>query len=252
MRRKRTPPERRFKDGKQRCGLSRRAVTTTHHPPAATAAGGAVPGPLPADTGGSASVANLPTPAALPGQIGNPQPGLRILPHRPGPTREPLRHPPPPNRVRASLHRIGGRNYCRHHVTRAAAAAGIITPAHPIIDARRPGQQPTGRGKRCSYRWQVGLPDAPAGYRCIGRRFGEVGCPAPTGSRHRRGDRGESSHDPVAAITGTAGPPPRIRRTCSGRQSRWPASCAPAAPPRDRARRFPPVERAGRRDRCRR
>ena len=66
------------------------------------------------------------------------------------------------------------------------------------------------------------------------------------------GDQGESSHDPVAAITGTAGPPPRIRRTCSGRQSRWPASCAPAAPPRDRARRFPPGEETGRRDRCRR
>ena len=63
-------------------------------------------------------------------------------------------------------------------------------------------------------------------------------------------DQGEGSHDPAAAVTGKAGLPLRLRRTCSGQRCRWAASGAPAAPPHDRARRFPGGDRAGWRGHC--
>ncbi len=74
MYRKRMQPERYFKDGKQHFGLNRSTVTTTGRLQRLLA--GCC---WPADIGGDAGVASLPTPSMLPREAGHPAPGLRIL-----------------------------------------------------------------------------------------------------------------------------------------------------------------------------
>ena len=250
MRRKRTPPERRFKDGKQRCGLSRRAVTTTHRLQRLLAAL-YLARCLPILAGAPASP-TFRRQLRSQGKSGILNLGYEYCLTAPD---------PPENLFVIRLHQTGYGRASTASADGTTVATTSPEPRRPPASSPLPIQLLTPVDPVSSQ--PVGEHDAPidgrldcptlprdtAALDAVSAKSVARRQPAPATAC---GDRGESSHDPVAAITGTAGPPPRIRRTCSGRRSRWPASCAPAAPPRDRARRFPPGEETGRRDRCRR
>ena len=73
-----------------------------HHRPVAAVAGGAVVGVLPADLGGFANIASVPSQGILPRLSGYIAPGLRVFPGYTGPATPTLHSPTPSDRVRVS------------------------------------------------------------------------------------------------------------------------------------------------------
>ena len=57
----------------------------------------------------------------------------------------------PPTVYMKSLYRIGGRDYCRHHIIRAAVASGVITEV-------KPGAGPVGAVPRGAPSTEYGTP----------------------------------------------------------------------------------------------